>query len=361
MRTPGGPSGEDRLAPHEGTPVGPPGGPQGEIRRAQHEDSPASAPRRPEDEYPGALREGAPSLDIGAQPASGGDIVLVVDDVPGSLGALCMTLESDGYAVLVASDGAAAIARLDLVTPDAILLDALMPGLDGFETCRRIKAHPAWSHIPVIFMTGLSETSHVVRAFEAGGVDYVVKPVRAAEVLARLATHVRNARAARLARDAIDIGGRGVLMVDRHGRIAWRSPKAQQWLQAFFETGADDACSAWLQGADGPGDALRTRSDGSGRRLVAQRLGSAAPGETMWLLSEPASSAEPASRLATAALTPRETEVLSWIAKGKTNRDVGEILGMSPRTVNKHLEHVFEKLGVETRAAAAALASRELG
>jgi DNA-binding CsgD family transcriptional regulator len=60
-------------------------------------------------------------------------------------------------------------------------------------------------------------------------------------------------------------------------------------------------------------------------------------------------------------LTPREAEVLSWVAKGKTNRDVGDILGMSPRTVNKHLEHVFEKLGVETRAAAAALASREMG
>ena len=67
------------------------------------------------------------------------------------------------------------------------------------------------------------------------------------------------------------------------------------------------------------------------------------------------------TRLSSAALTPRETEVLSWIAKGKTNRDVADILGMSPRTVNKHLEHVFEKLGVETRAAAAALASRELG
>ena len=65
-------------------------------------------------------------------------------------------------------------------------------------------------------------------------------------------------------------------------------------------------------------------------------------------------------RLANAALTPRETEVLSWLAKGKTNRDIAEILGMSPRTVNKHLEHVFEKLGVETRAAAAALASRAM-
>ena len=81
----------------------------------------------------------------------------------------------------------------------------------------------------------------------------------------------------------------------------------------------------------------------------------------MWVIGVRPDDASSTSRLATASLTPRETEVLSWIAKGKTNRDVGEILGMSPRTVNKHLEHVFEKLGVETRAAAAALASRELG
>jgi DNA-binding NarL/FixJ family response regulator len=290
--------------------------------------------------------------------SSGGDIVLVVDDVPGSLGALCLDLETDGYTVLVASDGASALARLDLVTPDAILLDALMPGLDGFETCRRIKAHPEWSHIPVIFMTGLSETSHIVRGFEAGGVDYVVKPVRTPEVLARLATHVRNARAVRMAREAIDVGGHGVLMVDTHRRMAWRSPRAQRWLGEFFSGESDEACTAWL--APDSGDDLRTRTL-DGRTLTARRLGNAGLFETMCLLSLRADDAQAPSRLSTASLTPRETEVLSWIAKGKTNRDVGEILGMSPRTVNKHLEHVFEKLGVETRAAAAALASRELG
>jgi DNA-binding NarL/FixJ family response regulator len=293
------------------------------------------------------------------------DIVLVVDDVPGSLGALCIDLESNGYTVLVASDGASALERLDLVTPDAILLDALMPGLDGFETCRRIKAHKAWSHIPVIFMTGLSETSHIVKGFEAGGVDYVVKPVRTPEVLARLATHVRNARAARLARDAIDVGGHGVLMIDEHERMAWRSPRAEQWLGEFFDPGDDAACTAWLQSGDAEAAApntpdlrIRTKKE---RTLMARRLGSAGLGETMWLLSLQSRDAQQPSRLSTALLTPRETEVLSWIAKGKTNRDVGEILGMSPRTVNKHLEHVFEKLGVETRAAAAALASREFG
>lgn len=290
-----------------------------------------------------------------------GDIVLVVDDVPGSLGALCADLEANGYTVLVAADGTSALERLDLVMPNAVLLDALMPGMDGFETCRRIKADPTRSHIPVIFMTGLSETSHIVKGFDAGGVDYVVKPVRAQEVLARLAAHVRNARAVRLAREAIDVGGHGVLMVDAQQRIAWRSPRAESWVGEFFGAENDPACTHWLfDEAIGTTPDLRERTDAE-RTLTARRLGAAGLGETMWLLGVRSADVPPTSRLATAALTKRETEVLSWVAKGKTNRDVAEILGMSPRTVNKHLEHVFEKLGVETRAAAASLASREFG
>jgi DNA-binding NarL/FixJ family response regulator len=289
-----------------------------------------------------------------------GAVVLLVDDVPQSLGALNLELEADGYTVLVADSGEAALQRLDLVTPDAILLDARMPGLSGFDSCRRIKANPAWSHIPVIFMTGLSETAHIVEGFDAGGVDYVVKPVRAQEVIARLATHVRNARAARMAREALDVGGLGVLVVDALGRVAWHSPQAQRWLGEFFHGAPANAVAQWLSTADEAGGVCR-RAGPQGRALVAKRLGDIGMGESMWLLSVHAADESAASRLSTAALTPRETEVLSWIAKGKTNRDVADILGMSPRTVNKHLEHVFEKLGVETRAAAAALASRELG
>lgn len=81
----------------------------------------------------------------------------------------------------------------------------------------------------------------------------------------------------------------------------------------------------------------------------------------LWPLDLECAGDAASSRLASAVLTPRETEVLSRVAKGETSRDVGEILGLSPRTVNKHLEHVFEKLGVETRAAVVALASSELG
>ncbi len=298
-----------------------------------------------------------------------GAIILLVDDQPQTLGALAQALEADGTTVLVAHSGEAALQRLDLVTPDAILMDALMPGLSGFETCRAVKAHPAWQHIPVIFMTGLSETEHIVEGFEAGGVDYVVKPVRAAEVQVRLATHMRNARAVRLAREAVDVGGHGVAVVDDRGRLAWQSPQAQRWLGEAFMGGPspDDAparAAAWLAAATpepAPPPPVLSRPLPDGRLLLARHLGRIGLGESMWLLSPQAAGEATPSRLSSAALTPRETEVLSWVAKGKTNRDVAEILGMSPRTVNKHLEHVFEKLGVETRAAAAALASRELG
>jgi DNA-binding response OmpR family regulator len=227
--------------------------------------------------------------------------VLVVDDAPDTLRMLCDALAGEGYTVLVARDGEQALARLNLVSPDAILMDALMPGLNGFETCQRIKAHAHWSAIPVIFMTGLSETADVVAGFDAGGVDYVVKPVRIEEVLARLSTHVRNARQARRA-----------VMAMKNG------PSAS--LSAAPSTSTSTSTST----------------------------------------ATATSMATDAARLDGAALTPRETEVLGWLAKGKTNRDIADILGMSHRTVNKHLEHIFEKLGVETRTAAAALASRTM-
>ena len=293
-------------------------------------------------------------------------IVLVVDDMPQSLGPVCSTLEAEGYTVLIARDGASALARLGLVTPDAILLDAVMPGLSGFETCRRIKQDPALSHIPIIFMTGLSETAHIVDAFESGGVDYVVKPVRAQEVLVRVATHVRNARAVRLAREAIDVAGHGVLVIDAQGRVGWRSPQAAAWLSEFYPGDSQQLPAdwwAWINAGDSAPlvHTVHSAPADTGRALLVRNLGVVGLGEQMLLLQlRSAGTATVASRISDAALTPRETEVLSWIAKGKTNRDVADILGMSPRTVNKHLEHVFEKLGVETRAAAAALASREM-
>ena len=285
-------------------------------------------------------------------------VVLVVDDAPSSLGVLVETLESAGYTVLVASDGQTALERLERITPDAILLDCVMPGLSGFDTCRRIKNNAAWAQIPVIFMTGLSDTQHVVEGFACGGVDYVVKPLRAAEVLARLHTHARNAQVNRMVRDALDVAGLGVVLVDGLGRIAWRSPRAARALSSLHDGGVDYAATQLQQ-------ALQAVLQSSGAsveckdttpRMSLRNMGQTSTGETLVLLETERAASALESRLQHAALTARETEVLSWIAKGKTNRDIAEILSLSHRTVNKHLEHIYQKLGVETRAAAAAVA-----
>ncbi len=85
--------------------------------------------------------------------------------------------------VMVALDGASAMRIVEQITPDIILLDAVMPGIDGFETCHRLKRVSGLDHTPVIFMTGLAETEHIIRGLEAGGVDYVAKPIVVAEML----------------------------------------------------------------------------------------------------------------------------------------------------------------------------------
>ena len=125
-----------------------------------------------------------------------GDLVLIVDDVPDNLSVLHDALDEAGYTVLVATSGEAALQRAAQALPDIVLLDAVMPGMDGFEVARRLKAHAATAPIPIIFMTGLTETEHVIKAFAAGGVDYVTKPIRAQEVLARMSVHMRSARQA---------------------------------------------------------------------------------------------------------------------------------------------------------------------
>ena len=112
--------------------------------------------------------------------------VLIIDDEPTMLRLLIDTLEPAGFNVLVALQGDMALVLLEQITPDVILLDAMMPGIDGFETCRRIKQRAPLSLIPVIFMTGLTETTSIVEGLQAGGVDYVTKPVVPTELIARV-------------------------------------------------------------------------------------------------------------------------------------------------------------------------------
>lgn len=118
------------------------------------------------------------------------ETILIVDDTPANLGVLVETLGSAGYQLMVAEDGEEALAQTANTQPDLILLDVMMPGIDGFETCRRLRAQPTTQDVPVLFMTALNETADKVKAFGAGSVDYITKPIEHEEALARIRTHL---------------------------------------------------------------------------------------------------------------------------------------------------------------------------
>jgi DNA-binding NarL/FixJ family response regulator len=296
------------------------------------------------------------------------DTVLVVDDTPETLSLLTDTLDQAGFTVLIATDGEAALDLLHQITPDLVLMDALMPGIDGFETCKRLKREKLMAHLPVIFMTGLSETEHVIAGLASGGVDYVTKPIVLDELLARIRVHLGNARLAYETHAALDASGRFLFATDRAGRVLWCTPKARQLL---IDPAATPASEPALP-ADVIEQLLRTRHtdqhgsarctfSAAGRRLECSFVSPLGADELLFRLAETHDGDAGKTTLQRAhALTAREAEVLLWISRGKSNRDIGQILDISPRTVNKHLEQVFVKLGVENRAAAAAVAVRSL-
>jgi len=302
-------------------------------------------------------------------------LVLIVDDVPENLAVLHDALDESGYTVLVANSGEAALEVTQDAEPDVILLDALMPEMDGFEVCKRLKASNKTSHIPVIFMTGLTETEHVVAAFQAGGSDYVTKPIRVNEVLVRMSSHLQTSRQVHQARSALDAFGQAAIAVTpQDGNIIWQTPLARDWMKAYFsdkiglsetrELITPSEVLNWIQAAyekDSSGQTLLPLTIiQSAKRLTLSPADVSSDEQWMIVLREESDAAQIEALIHIFKLTKRESEVLYWTTKGKTSRDMGDILGSSPRTVNKHLEHVFVKLGVETRTAAASLAASKL-
>ncbi len=298
-----------------------------------------------------------------------GATILVVDDTPESLRFLTATLEQIGATVLIAHDGLAALDLLDHVVPDLILMDAVMPGLDGFDTTRRIKGDGRLRHVPVIFMTGLTETEHVVRGLDAGAVDYVHKPIVVDELLARVSVHLANARISQSGRLALDTAGRPSFAVGEDVATSWITPNAAATIERLFpgwtprdvqlppdlaatirrlmDATVPDGAQISLQIADSVIQCTflqRTGGERSGAREWVFRLTEKREGDAERILAEQHG------------LTSREAEVLVWISRGKQNREISEILNISPRTVNKHLEQVFQKMGVENRASATAIA-----
>jgi CheY-like chemotaxis protein/DNA-binding CsgD family transcriptional regulator len=292
------------------------------------------------------------------------DVVLVVDDVPDNLSVLHDALDESGYTVLVATSGEAALQRAAQALPDIVLLDAMMPGLDGFEVARRLKAEPQTAHIPIIFMTGLTETEHLVAALEAGGVDYVTKPIKPKEVLARMGVHLQSARLARQTRNALDAFGYASIAVRASdGRLLWQTPLARELLETYYGTSAPETPPAivqWLQRhlaeAERQIEPPRLSAELGARRLSIRLHQQTGDDDWLIVMREVSDAVIIESMSLAFKLTAKEAEVLYWVVKGKINRDIADILGSSPATVKKHLERIFAKLGVETRTAAAGMA-----
>ncbi len=293
----------------------------------------------------------------------GRDLALLVDDSPETLSMLIDAIEAGGMSALVARDGQTALDLLERITPDIILLDAMMPGMDGFECCRQIKARPATAGIPVIFITGLSESGHVLEGLRAGGVDYITKPINPDVLNARIAVHIANARLLEEARGALDVGGRAVAALRPDGCFAWVSPRALELLaDAMSDEAGVRAVMAWtattMERATSDAEELCIGPKGAQVRLSA--IGRTASGDLLVGLAT-VDDTPAAVRLSRSLnITLREAEVLYWLSQGKSNRDIADILGLSPRTVMKHVEQILAKTHVENRTAAASLCLRHL-
>lgn len=308
--------------------------------------------------------------------------ILIVDDLPANLGVLLDFLDTAGYKVLVAESGEGALAQLAYAEPDIILLDVTMPGIDGYETCRRLKADERWRETPVLFLTALNETTDKVRGFDVGAVDFISKPLHPEEVLARVRAHLeirslqqdleeKNAlleKAVALRMEAenqlqqsLD---RAVMIVCERDRIQFCTRLARRLLDRYFPALKDEAIlpealASWFA-HNAVNDAWQGALDET--RLEVRIFAEPRPGACFMLLLEEhaTSGASPASLLCLG-LTNREAEVLFWIAHGKTNPEIAIILEAALNTVKKHVQNILLKLGVETRLAAALRATETLG
>jgi two-component system cell cycle response regulator len=163
--------------------------------------------------------------------------ILIVDDAPAQLGAMRSMMLQQGYQTFVANSGERALVIAERAQPDLILLDIVLPGMDGMEVCRRLKAHPATSNIPVLFMSARTSTEDIVAAFDIGAADYIAKPLRLAEVCARVRAQLQFRRrsmsqqqqAERL-RLIVDCMDEGLMVIEPGGRIQYTNPACDRYL-----------------------------------------------------------------------------------------------------------------------------------
>jgi DNA-binding NarL/FixJ family response regulator len=267
-------------------------------------------------------------------------VVMIIDDTPDNLALLSDTLSEFGYRVLVATDGQSALEQIGYLKPDIILLDVLMPGISGYETCNRLKADPKTANIPILFMTALGDLDDLLRGFGEGAVG------------------------------ALNCGPFSALATTLDGKITWLPEAASNWFADFLKahlltdeinigSPLPEMIMAWIKSQtalSAPNEYMMFESLRGSYHFSVKLVPCVNCDEYLLLMEKHSGHWNLDSVKSSLGLTTREAEILMWISRGKTNKEIGLILGGSPRTVNKHLEHIFEKLGVVTRAAAVSVA-----
>jgi DNA-binding NarL/FixJ family response regulator len=313
--------------------------------------------------------------------------VMVVDDVPANVDVVLGFLHESGYRVLVADSGVRGIEQLELELPDLILLDLMMPGMDGIETCLQIKARDAWKHIPIVMMTAADELSKKLAAFEAGAVDFLTKPIQPEEVLARVQTHLhirelqaqletvnrslqhKNQELAEEIELRLDAEKQleasleqALLISNRQGEVLFATRQAQLLLDTFFSSTPKHRLplelQTWLAGPDNLKPLHVTHKKRG--EIEIDNFALSTSGNLSLMRMDHRNGDKGPKALLALGLTAREAEVLYWITEGKTNPEIAIILDSSTNTVKKHANNLFAKLGVETRTAAARTALQVL-
>jgi len=299
--------------------------------------------------------------------------ILVIDDSAANLKVATMHLTDYAYVVLTARDGESGLRRAKRAKPDLILLDIQMPGIDGYETCRRLKADPVTAEIPVIYMTARSQVEDKLRAFELGGVDYITKPFEVPELIARVRTHLQLVQATRqIARHAEELETRvAEVTADLRSELAERRAVAaeREALSELVRVQGEqlyDQTRRWLAQREDRdvGLAQRVRVDIAERiRLALERLRrtqATDPNdgieEAIALLSPALAQSEDvgASLRDVPTLTEnpllqlsaREYEVFQLLTKGKANKEIAYTLDIATSTVSTYRVRIMEKLEV---------------
>ena len=285
-------------------------------------------------------------------------LVLVVDDEADVRKVARMTLEKAGYTVVEAEDGEQAIERIrsgeNPLLLGVIVTDINMPKVNGLEAIQFFQQQ--FPSVSLIVMTGYPNLQSATELMKQGLVDYLVKPINHQELLARVKVHINNAQVTQATKQALDDSGQYLMSLDSEGHILWRTEQAQAIVKTLTSK-ERVLVNDWIKDNDrNPQLMLQQSPITLTLTLIEQQA------EDSYLVKFKAQDLkfEKQTLKNKLKITRREAEVLFWVAQGKTDWEISQILSISDRTVNKHLEQVYRKLGVNNRTSASTMALQVL-